>query len=162
MEIYHGGTEIIDSPKIDVGRPKLDFGPGFYLTTLYDQAKEWAMKIGDERNVRPIINKYEFDRDKSLENFRYLIFPEYDESWLQFVCDCRLGKTGYINHDIIEGGVADDRVKDTVRLFMTGYISKESALNRLKYFRPNNQICILNQDVIVKHLKFVSYEVVGT
>lgn len=161
MEVYHGGTEIIDAPKIDVGRPKLDFGPGFYLTSLYDQAKEWAMKIGDERNVRPIINKYEFDKDKSLNDFRYLLFSEYDESWLQFVCDCRLGKTGYSNYDIIEGGVADDRVKDTVKLFMTGFLSMESALNRLKYFRPNNQICILNQDVIAKYLNFVSYEVVG-
>ena len=160
MEVYHGGTEIIDFPKIDVGRPKLDFGPGFYLTSLYVQAKEWAMKIGDERNVRPIINKYEFNKDKSLNKFRYLIFAEYDESWLQFVCDCRLGKTDYSYYDIIEGGVADDRVKDTVRLFMTGFLSLESALNRLKYFRPNNQICILNQDVIARYLKFVSYEVV--
>lgn len=161
MEIYHGGTEIIDSPKIDVGRPNLDFGPGFYLTSLYDQAKEWAQKIGDERNVKPIINKYEFDKDRSLEEFRYLMFPEYNESWLKFICDCRLGKTCYTNYDIIEGGVADDRVRDTVRLFMMGYISIESALNRLKYFRPNNQICILNQDVISKYLKFMSYEVVG-
>ena len=161
MEVYHGGTEIIDAPKIDVGRPKLDFGPGFYLTSLYDQAMEWAMKIGDERNVRPIINKYDFDKDNSLKDFRYLIFDEYDESWLHFVCDCRMGKTSYSNYDIIEGGVADDRVKDTVKLFMTGFLSMESALNRLKYFRPNNQICILNQDVIARYLKFVSYEVVG-
>ena len=78
MLVYHGGTEIIDSPKIDVGRPKLDFGPGFYLTSLYDQAKEWAEKIGDERNVRPIINKYEFDKDKSIKDFQYLIFTDYD------------------------------------------------------------------------------------
>ncbi|MCH5346993.1 MAG: DUF3990 domain-containing protein [Muribaculaceae bacterium] len=161
MEVYHGGTEIIDSPKIDVGRPNLDFGPGFYVTTLYSQAKAWSQKIGDERNVKPIINKYEFNKDKSIETFRYLIFPEYNEAWLQFVCDCRLGKTRYIDYDIIEGGVADDRVRDTVRLFMTGFISMESALSRLKYFRPNNQICILNQDIVTENLKFVSYEVVG-
>lgn len=161
MELFHGGTEIIDAPKIDVGRPNLDFGPGFYLTSLYSQAKDWAVKIGEERNVRPIINKYEFDRNTCLNSFRYHIFPEFDVNWLQFICDCRLGNSVYKSYDVIEGGVADDRVKDTLRLFMAGYISMEDALNRLKYFKPNNQICILTQSVVTECLKFISYEVVG-
>ena len=161
MELYHGGTEIIDSPKINVGRPNLDFGPGFYLTSLYSQAKEWALKIGDERNVKPIINKYEFAKDKCRESVRYLFFPEYDKNWLRFIVRCRLGEKAYEDYDVIEGGVADDRVRDTVKLFMGGFISLDDALNRLRYFRPNNQICILNQTVISDFLKFVSYEVVG-
>lgn len=61
MELYHGGTEIIDEPKIGVGRPNLDFGPGFYLTQLYTQAKSWSLKGAAERNAKPIINKYVLD-----------------------------------------------------------------------------------------------------
>lgn len=66
----------------------------------------------------------------------------------------------YKDFDMIQGGVADDRVVDTIRLYMNGFISIDDALGRLKYFKPNNQICILNQNVINKFLKFESYEIV--
>ncbi len=58
-------------------------------------------------------------------------------------------------YDYIEGGIANDRVVNTVRLYMNGIISSEDALNRLKYFKPTNQICILNQDLLKEYLTFV-------
>lgn len=42
MVVYHGGTEIIEIPRIirsDVGR---DFGVGFYTTDIEEQAIRWA------------------------------------------------------------------------------------------------------------------------
>ncbi len=35
ITVYHGGTNEIQSPLVHVGRPNLDFGPGFYVTDLY-------------------------------------------------------------------------------------------------------------------------------
>lgn len=60
-----------------------------------------------------------------------------------------------ILYDYIEGGVADDRVVNTVRLYMGGYISSDDALGRLKYFKPTNQICLLNQELTEQYLSFV-------
>jgi hypothetical protein len=38
---------------------------------------------------------------------------------------------------------------------MTGIYTKEQALQQLIFQKPNNQICIANQDVLDRHLHFV-------
>lgn len=155
LTVYHGGTEIIREPKVDVGRPNLDFGPGFYVSDIYTQAKDWAVKIADIRESAPILNVYHLKQHAILSNYRSLIFKEYDKEWLEFVTKSRLGESPWEGYDYIEGGIANDRVVNTIRLYMGGYISAEEALNRLKYFKPTNQICLLNQDLTDRYLTFV-------
>ena len=36
MEVYHASTCVIDKPDTLHSRQFLDFGPGFYITTMYD------------------------------------------------------------------------------------------------------------------------------
>ncbi len=62
LTVYHGETEIIKNPQVKVGRPNFDFGPGFYVTDIYVQAKDWAEKIADIREAIPILNIYQFSR----------------------------------------------------------------------------------------------------
>ena len=38
MKVYHSSTITVDHPDTTHSRQYLDFGRGFYLTTLYDQA----------------------------------------------------------------------------------------------------------------------------
>ena len=67
-----------------------------------------------------------------------------------------------MNYDIIEGGIANDKVFNTVELYQSGLIDKSTTLERLKYEKPNNQICFINQKVLDSVLKFESsYEVKG-
>ena len=35
--LYHGSNVVVEKPIVSIGRKDLDFGPGFYLTNLYDQ-----------------------------------------------------------------------------------------------------------------------------
>ena len=56
---------------------------------------------------------------------------------------------------MVTGGIADDKVFNTIDLYFSGNISKEEALKRLKFIHPNHQICILNQDILNKHLHFL-------
>ncbi len=44
---------------------------------------------------------------------------------------------------------------------MNGFISAEEAIRRLKYFKPTNQICILNQQLLNDHLTFVESIKIG-
>ena len=60
----------------------------------------------------------------------------------------------WADYDIIEGGIANDRVVDSVNLYSLGLMDEETALSRLSKHQPNNQICILNQEVIEKYLFF--------
>lgn len=58
--------------------------------------------------------------------------------------------------DIVEGGVANDNVIDTVEDYENGIITAEQALGQLKYKAVNHQICILNQDIADKYLSFIN------
>lgn len=74
LTVYHGGTEIITNPQVNIGRPNLDFGPGFYVTDIYVQAKDWAEKIADIREATPILNIYHLKQQNILSNCHSLIF----------------------------------------------------------------------------------------
>ncbi|WP_139376131.1 DUF3990 domain-containing protein, partial [Clostridium oryzae] len=81
-------------------------------------------------------------------------FLHYNEEWLDFILECREGSNIYLEYDIIIGGIADDRVYNTIELYRDNLIKKDEALNRLQYYKPNQQICIINQEIIDKYLKY--------
>ncbi len=154
IEVYHAGTDVVDAPDCKFGRKNLDFGQGFYVTDIYDQALNLARSKSTDRNLPAKINIYLLDKNAILREAKSLIFEKYDVEWLEFIMACRTGKDVWQGYDYVEGGVANDRVINTVNLYIQGYISKERALSNLRYLKPNNQICILNQQQLNRHLKF--------
>ena len=155
MILYHGGTEAVMRPDCKAGRPDLDFGQGFYVTLLQDQAEGFAKRKARDRKGKPVISVYEFDYESAIKDCAYLNFEFYDEAWLDFVVDSRNGMKPWANYDVVEGGVANDRVIDTVELYTIGILDKASALGRLSEHQPNHQICILNQEILDKYLNFI-------
>lgn len=89
------------------------------------------------------------------EGVRYKLFSSYDVEWLNYVVDCRQGKDASLLYDVVEGGVANDNVIDTVEDYEKGVITAEQALGQLKYKKVNHQLCLLNQSVIDHFLRFV-------
>ena len=89
------------------------------------------------------------------DGYLFKIFESYDIEWLEYVVDCRKGKNVYAKFDVVEGGVANDNVIDTVEDYEKGIITAEQALGQLSYKKVNHQICILNQEVIDNYLTFV-------
>lgn len=154
MIVYHGGTDIIECPQADAGRANLDFGLGFYVTDMLSQASEWAKKVADHRHQSPMVNRYVLNRDAVLSEYRCKVFTDYDGEWLDFIVASRLGQKPWAQYDYIEGGVADDRVIDTITLYMAGLMTRDIALARLSEHRPNNQMCLLSQQLIDKYLIF--------
>ena len=152
--VYHGATQMVTQPLCKFGRPNLDFGQGFYVTTLRGQAAEWAARIAASRLGKPFLNRYLLNREAYISEGKSLVFDAYDEEWLDFVVASRTGKNPSEGYDIIEGGVANDRVIDSINLYLQGLITKSTALQRLSEHRPNNQICLLNQLLTDKYLTF--------
>lgn len=152
ITVYHGGTETVVNPICGFGRKNLDFGQGFYVTDIREQASKWAMAISQKRQAKALINKYQLDRDAILKEGRCKIFKFYDTEWLEFIVASRKGLNPAADYDYIEGGVANDRVIDTVNLYMAGLMSSDIALQRLIMHEPNNQICLLNQELIDQYL----------
>lgn len=158
MKVYHGSTVSVSIPLAKIGRRKVDFGQGFYLTALRSQAISWARAIASRhRDASAILNHYEFDRQKAMVDCgtRYKVFPSYDEEWLNYVVDCRKGGKVQRQFDVIEGGVANDNVIDTVEDYENGVITASQALGQLAYKKTNQQLCIRSQEVLDSCLRFV-------
>lgn len=45
ITLYHGSYTEVEKPEVEKGRTKVDFGQGFYLTTIKGQAEKWAQVI---------------------------------------------------------------------------------------------------------------------
>ena len=160
MIVFHGSNMEVATPFVHLGRNNLDFGKGFYVTTLLKQATRWAETIVRLRlKGAATINKYELDYD-GIKNvgFTILSFAEYNEEWLDFIVANRNGELRWKQYDLIEGGIANDRVFDTIENYMSGGIDKQTALGRLRYEHPNNQICILNQKIIDRYMVYLGCE----
>ena len=68
MILYHTSTLEIQHPDTNHSRPRLDFGKGFYLTTLRSQAERYGERF-KRHDDTAIMNEYEFD-DIDPEIFR--------------------------------------------------------------------------------------------
>ena len=89
MKVYHASTVVVEFPDTTYSRAFLDFGPGFYVTTLQDQAVKYGARFTN-RGKEAFLNTYEFADD--LSKWKVIEFKRYDEAWLDFVTECRQGR----------------------------------------------------------------------
>ena len=60
MRVYHSSSVRVEHPDVFHSRKFLDFGQGFYVTTLRDQAIKYAQRF--LRRGKPAwLNEYELD-----------------------------------------------------------------------------------------------------
>ena len=159
MLVYHGSIEEVIKPDILHSGRNLDFGSGFYVTTVIKQAERWAKRKADILGRRkPIVSVYEMV--ESYELYSVLDFNNNLESWIDFVCNCRAGGKEYMDYDIIRGKVANDKVFRVVDLYMNGVWDKERAISEIKVYENYDQIAFISQDAIDDLLHFNrSYQV---
>lgn len=151
MRYYHTSTIIVSQPDICHSRKHLDFGIGFYLTPLEKQARDYGQRF-IRRGEAAIMNIYEFSDE--IIGAKRKVFSAYDGEWLDYVTACRKGLP-HEHYDLIEGGIADDQVFDTIDLYLQGIYTREQALDQLRWKKPNQQLCITSQQVIDHYLQFI-------
>lgn len=152
MEVYHASTARVERPDVCHSRKFLDFGKGFYVTTLKNQAVKYAQRF-IRRGKEAWLNIYELDESSMTSSYTMKAFEKYDADWLDFVVACRKGNA-LGEYDIVRGGIANDKVFRTVDLFFAGDITREEALRRLLFEQPNDQLCIRSQMVLDNCLTF--------
>ena len=154
MRLYHSSNVIVNHPDITHSRLYLDFGRGFYLTSLYDQAVRYAQRF-KRRGQQAWLNTYELVCDDSQWNIKR--FDSYNEEWLDFVAQCRDGKE-IGSYDMVIGGIANDRVIVTLDRYFIGEISQEEALGLLRFETPNIQYCIRSERMLQECLTCIGSE----
>ncbi len=156
MIVYHGSSQVVESPNVKYSYRALDFGKGFYVTTVKEQAARWARRKADLlRTEKAIINVYRMDDD--LNGFVVKTFDEDLIEWIDFVCKCRDGEKEYQKYDLIFGKVANDKVFRVVDMYHTGIWDKERALKEIKVYPAYDQIAFITQKTIDRLLVFESY-----
>lgn len=159
MIVYHGSNAIVDKPDVEHSFRQLDFGKGFYVTTVREQAVRWAHRKNDilrNKNFKPILNIY--DMGVVSAGLSTKTFPEDLEEWIDFVCKCRDGSLEYTQYDIIMGKVANDKVFRVVDMYHSGIWDMPRALKEIKAYPNYDQMAFITQKAIDTVLKFKDYE----
>lgn len=151
MRYFHTSNIVVSKPDVCHSRKHLDFGMGFYLTPLEQQARDYGQRF-IRRGEPAIMSVFEFSDE--IANVNRKVFLAYDGEWLDYVVACRKGLL-HQYYDVIEGGIADDNVFDTVDLYLQGVYTREQALDQLQWKKPNYQLCITSQRVIDQYLQFI-------
>lgn len=70
----------------------------------------------------------------------------------RFYLNCRKGNDA-TDYDLVIGGVANDKVFNTVELYFDGLIDKNETIKRLRYEKPNLQV-VFRSEKALSYLKF--------
>jgi hypothetical protein len=123
MKVYHGSYAEIDKIEYERCRLYRDFGRGFYVTKILEQADIWASRKGREKKTKGFVTEFEFIENAfehwDLKNKR---FNSYNEEWLDFIVTNRNEEIQQPSHDydIVEGPVADDDVTERINDYIRG------------------------------------------
>jgi hypothetical protein len=143
MRLYHGSNIAIGQIDFARCKPYKDFGQGFYLTQIEEQAVQMARRTATIYGGKPIVTTFEFDdvaamADKTLSVKQ---FAEPNEEWALFVMAnrSREGRHPVHDYDIVIGPIADDTIATLFRNFDDGIIDLQMLVSRLRYKKISSQ-----------------------
>lgn len=137
--VYHGSNVEVPEPEIRLNGFAKDFGYGFYCTDFERQAQRWSLT----RRPQHIVSVYSC---LSFEALSVCSFPQMSDAWLDFVVDCRRGKTH--DFDVVEGPMADDTIWNYVEDFAAGDISRAAFWELVKFKYPTHQIAFCSNKAL--------------
>lgn len=77
MKLYHGSNTKIESINLAMCRPYKDFGTGFYLTDIKEQANGMAVRVSKIYGGTPILNVFDIqDEFRTLRDIKIKDFGE--------------------------------------------------------------------------------------
>lgn len=156
MNVYHGSNVIVKTPDISHSFRSLDFGKGFNVTTVKEQAERWARRKADIYDGdKAVVTVYNMTDD--LKGLNCKCFEEDLTEWIDFVCRCRDEEDDYLQYDLIKGKVADDKVFRVVDMYHSGIWDKKRALKEIKVYSNYDQIAFISQKAINQLLRYESF-----
>lgn len=176
--LFHGTNTNFSKVNLAKSKEYTDFGKGFYLTNIFEQAVDWA---GNLRRIEVISNrvysgdiiikknfpeayvlKFELLPEK-LKDKKMIIFEDYCEEWLDTIVTCRrpeaVNNKKIKKRDITIGPMADSGLNKNLDDYIYGAISKEEVLEKIKIKKPNMQIAF-HTEKSLEAIKLISFSTV--
>lgn len=159
MILYHGSNTDIKIIDLAMCRPYKDFGRGFYLTVMKDQAEKMAKRVARIYGGSPILNVFEIDdscidsSDLSIKDFGV----ETSEEWARFVLNNRSRKYDNFSnpecnfdnkYDVVIGPIANDDMAVLFRQYENGVITFDNMVNGMIYKETTNQFSFHTEKAI--------------
>lgn len=150
MLLYHGSNTDIKVIDLAMCRPYKDFGRGFYLTMMQNQAEKMAKRVAKIYGGSPVINVFEIDdlfidsSDLCIKDFG----DKTSEEWARFIMNNRNRKYDDFSnlecnfdnkYDVVIGPIANDDMAVLFRQYENGVITFDNMLNGMIYKKTTNQ-----------------------
>ena len=165
MILYHGSNIKIVDIDLSKTRPFKDFGRGFYMTEIKEQAERMAARVADRFGGVAYVSTFELNdnyiNDKDLN---ILKFDTPTKEWALFVMNNRDRNfkefdnklyNGDNRYDMVIGAVANDDLVETLGLFRRGYMNVDELVKQIVYKHLSNQYSFHSAKAI-KYLKAVN------
>jgi len=167
VELFHGSYCAVESVDLYKCRTGKDFGRGFYLSTSYEQAKDFvrmSVRNAVKSGILPATSNEGY-----VSSFIYrpttpldiCYFEKYDAEWLHFVSGNRDSSlfsnmiVSYSRYDIIVGKIANDKTAAVLSQYINGLFGSpgdvaadEIAIRLLLPDRLNDQYCFRSMRAI--------------
>ncbi len=140
MKLYHGTNMAFSQVDLAECRPNKDFGRGFYLTPVFDDAVHMARRTVRRYGGRPFVMSFEFD-EASLAGVSVRRFDEPTEGWAMFVMANRRADATSPDHNLDErhglvvGPIANDDLAMLFRQFERGLVTTEMLIHAMRFKR---------------------------
>ena len=149
MILYHGSNQKIHHIDLNMCQPYKDFGKGFYLTSLKNQAENMANRVTRLYGCRPCITAFSLD-EAIFEDHQMKImnFETPCKDWALFVMNNRDKKYTDVKnplcnqdnkYDMVTGAIANDDLAFLFRTFSRGLIDIDALIKGLEYKQLTNQ-----------------------
>lgn len=149
MTLYHGSNIDIQNIDFKECKPNKDFGKGFYLTTIKEQAERMALRVSRMFGEKPVVNIYSFDEAALYSaDLNVRIFEKPSNEWARFVITNRnykreeniCGDNNIDNrYDIVVGPIANDDLVLLFRQFSDGLITVETLVKEMEFKKLTDQ-----------------------
>ena len=161
MRLYHGSNITIENVDVSRCRPYKDFGRGFYLTDICEQAEKMAKRVARIYGGEPYVTEFEFN-ERALEDaaLNVRVFEAPTKEWAIFVINNRNRLFGNIKdrecnqdnkYDIVLGPVANDDLALLFRQFSSGLIDEEILVRAMQYKKLTSQFSF-HSDTALRYL----------
>ncbi len=164
MILYHGSNVEIENIDLSKCRPYKDFGQGFYLTTIKEQALQMANRVSRIYGGSPSVTIFEFN--ENIFDHKDIRIKKFDgpmKDWALFVINNR--NKGLIiaediehnqdnKYDIVIGCIANDDLALLFRQFSNGLIGVDTLIKEMAYKKLTDQYSF-HSGKALKYLKKV-------
>lgn len=139
--LYHGSNVPIIDIDLSLCKPFRDFGQGFYLTDIPEQAEQMAnRRVKLTGTGTPIVTAYTFNESVLTSGELHVkCFDKPTEEWAMFILDNRRHADFQHRYDIVIGPVADDGVALQLDRYERQFISLTTLVKELTYRHLNRQ-----------------------